>query len=115
MTGGRMMLRACIGTAARLLLAIIAVPLTGIANAQIRTDGSFGPAHTFTGSPMTIGAEFGTLKGPNLFHSFSTFNVGPNEKAAFTGPSSVANIIGRVTGGTASSVNGTIESRIPKA
>jgi len=34
-----------------------------------------------------------------LSHSFSTFNVGQNEKATFTGPSSVANIIGRVAGG----------------
>jgi len=53
--------------------AFIALALAGFAEAQIRTDGSFGPAHTFTGSAMTIGAKFGMLKGKNLFHSFSTF------------------------------------------
>jgi filamentous hemagglutinin family protein len=109
------MLRTCVGAATGLLSTIIASTLAGFANAQIRTDGSFGPTHTFTGSSITIGAEFGTLKGTNLFHSFSTFNVEQNETATFTGPSSVANIIGRVTGGMASSVNGTIQSKIPKA
>jgi filamentous hemagglutinin family protein len=52
----------------------------------------------------------GRIEGNNLFHSFSQFNVLENESATFTGPSSIANIISRVTGNSGSTINGTIDS-----
>ena len=68
-----------------------------------------------------ITPELGEQHGANLFHSFSRFGIGTGETATFTGPDpvsgpqSVANIIGRVTGGSASEVDGTLRSTIPGA
>src|SRR2546421_12959605 len=56
----------------------------------------------------------GTQRGANLFHSFSQFNLVKDESATFTGPSSVQNILARVTGGP-SSIDGTIRSDIQGA
>ncbi|MFL5286086.1 MAG: filamentous hemagglutinin N-terminal domain-containing protein, partial [Rhodopila sp.] len=100
-------------------LSVIAVPITS-ASAQIRTDGSVGPARSLLGPNVVIGADLGKQVGANLFHSFTTFNVGRGESATFTGPSStgpssVGNIISRVTGGQTSQVDGRIASTIPGA
>ena len=78
------------------------------ASAQIATDNSFGSAHALSGPAFLIGPELGKLSGNNLFHSFSTFNLATGESATFTGPSTLANIVGRVTGGSGSSIDGTI-------
>src|SRR3954454_24638461 len=101
----------------RLLLAVApsALILLSSASAQIRTDGSVGPARSLLGPGFAIGAGLGKQVGPNLFHSFTTFNVGHGETATFTGPSSVGNIISRVTGGQTSQVDGQIASTIPGA
>ncbi|NGZ06327.1 MAG: filamentous hemagglutinin N-terminal domain-containing protein [Magnetococcales bacterium] len=58
--------------------------------------------------------DYGTTVGTNLFHSFSRFNLTQGEIADFQG-NQIENIIGRVTGGTSSSINGTIRSSIPGA
>ena len=52
----------------------------------------------------------GKTVGPNLFHSFSAFDLQSNESAIFLGDSSIHNVIARVTSGTASNVNGNIVS-----
>jgi filamentous hemagglutinin family protein len=111
------MLRAFAGLSSVSALAFNIWIISGTSYAQIRTDGSFGPAMTLApvGKTLTIGADLGKLMGSNLFHSFTTFNVAQGETATFTGPSSVANIVGRVTGGTSSSVNGQIASQMPGA
>src|SRR5262249_3507474 len=54
-------------------------------------------------------------RGPNLFHSFGKFNLSQGESATFTGPNTITNILGRVTGGSPSSIDGTIRSEIPGA
>ncbi|MGA7935500.1 MAG: filamentous hemagglutinin N-terminal domain-containing protein [Kovacikia sp.] len=48
----------------------------------------------------------GAVRGINLFHSFSQFNVGENRGAYFTNPVGVENILTRVTGGTPSTILG---------
>ncbi|MBX3335887.1 MAG: filamentous hemagglutinin N-terminal domain-containing protein, partial [Nitrospira sp.] len=54
----------------------------------------------------------GTRAGANLFHSFGVFDVPTNTVANFLNDSGLAtsNILGRVTGGTASSILGTIQT-----
>ena len=60
----------------------------------------------------------GTQRGSNLFHSFSLFNIGTGETALFTdtgATGSIRNVIGRITGGSPSSIDGGIASTIPGA
>jgi filamentous hemagglutinin family protein len=89
----------------------VAVALCSSASAQIATDGSVGPAQSLSGPAFSIGSALGTLSGNNLFHSFSTFNLSAGESATFTGSSTLANIVARVTGGTGSSIDGTIATQ----
>jgi filamentous hemagglutinin family protein len=93
-----------------------------IAQAQhmpsIAVDGHLAPARPLNGPNYMIDADLGKQMGSNLFHSFSQFGLLRGETATFNPPSagpSVTNVIGRVTGGTMSSIDGTIQSNIPKA
>jgi len=90
------------------------VPSVGAAQ-HITIDGSLSAAQTLVGPNYTIGATLGKQVGSNLFHSFGIFGLSQGENATFSGPSSVTNVIGRVTGGTASSINGAINSTIAGA
>jgi filamentous hemagglutinin family protein len=73
------------------------------------TDGSVGPMQSFFGH-FTVPETWGTLKGSNLFHSFSRFNIGPGECATFTtATASIRNVISRVTGGEVSTVYGRLK------
>jgi len=83
--------------------------------AEVVTDGSLGNAESLTGPNFEITADKGQLRGDNLFHSFSQFNLDSSETANFSGPANVQNIISRVTGGTASTIDGTISSSIANA
>lgn len=81
-------------------------------------DGSVGgppaaltPAGTITRggttyNAITIPESYGTRAGANVFHSFSTFNVGTGDGAVFTIDGATNNVISRVTGGTPSTING---------
>ena len=81
----------------------------------IATDGTVGPAQTLTGPAYSIPASLGSQVGPNLFHSFSVFNIYSGQSATFSGPGSVGNIVSRVTGGSASTIDGTLRSTIAGA
>jgi filamentous hemagglutinin family protein len=84
--------------------------------AEVTLDGSLGPQKALTGPDYQIRAEDGTvINQTNLFHSFGTFNIGTNESATFSGPDSISNILGRVTGGAQSWIDGLIRSTIPDA
>ena len=78
-------------------------------------DGSFGTSGPLPGPNYTITSGMGKLVNTNLFQSFSQFNLISSESATFTGPASVHNILARVTGGSASSIDGTIHSDIAGA
>jgi filamentous hemagglutinin family protein len=75
-------------------------------------DGSFGTSGALPGPNFTITAGMGRQVGANLFQSFSDFNLTSSESATFTGPANIQNILARVTGGNASSIDGTINSTI---
>jgi len=68
------------------------------AHAQIVTDGTLGPKVSLSGSTVDIGAQLGTQRGDNLFHSFEKFGIAAGQTATFTGPDTVKNVISRVTG-----------------
>lgn len=98
-----------------IVVPVVAMLITHIAYADIQTDGSVGAATTISGPEYNIEASLGTQSGGNLFHSFSEFSVGRGETATFAGPSSVDNIISRVSGNSISEIDGTLKSTIPGA
>ncbi|MGI0485430.1 filamentous hemagglutinin N-terminal domain-containing protein, partial [Pantanalinema rosaneae CENA516] len=80
---------------------------SAIAVAQnITIDGTLSPARTLIGPDYPIRQEDGRVVGGNLFHSFGRFNLSAGETARFFSDSSIRNILARVTGGTASSIDG---------
>jgi filamentous hemagglutinin family protein len=89
--------------------------LLAVSEAQITMDGSLGPRGPLTGPNYRIGAELGQTRGSNLFHSFDQFNVPTGGSATFTGPTTVANIVSRVTGGQPSAIDGRLRSEIAGA
>ena len=89
--------------------------LTSPGHTEVTLDGSMGPKGALKGPKFQIGAELGRRAGSNLFHSFGRFNIGSKESATFTGPAAVDNVIGRVTGGSPSTINGQLRSEIPSA
>ena len=86
-----------------------------VALAQIKTDGSVGPAAqslSAVSGQFTIPQTLGRLSGSNLFHSFKDFNINTSESATFTTSSTgISNVISRVTGGNVSNINGTLALR----
>ncbi|WP_162008591.1 filamentous hemagglutinin N-terminal domain-containing protein [Thermochromatium tepidum] len=88
---------------------------TSVCLAQIITDGTVGPAMSLSGPEMTIGAELGSTRGANLFHSFQRFDIPTGHQATFTGPDQIQNVIGRVTGGQTSHIDGTLRSTVGQA
>ena len=103
-------------TVATLLMPVLVMALfSSSVSAQVVLDGTLGPAGPLAGPNYDIGAELGRQVGGNLFHSFGQFDVGTGESATFSGPASVSNVIGRVTGGSASNIDGAIRSTIPSA
>lgn len=90
------------------------VPRVALAQ-HITVDGRFSPAQTLVGPNYSITANLGKQVGSNLFHSFGQFGLATGESAAFSGPATISNVIGRVTGGNASSIDGKIQSTITGA
>jgi filamentous hemagglutinin family protein len=86
------------------------------AMAGVKTDNTLGhPAATLNGPNFLIPASLGQAHGGNLFQSFDQFNLATGESATFSGPGSINNVIARVTGGTSSSIDGTLSCTIPNA
>jgi filamentous hemagglutinin family protein len=64
-----------------------------------------------TGSPnFAITGGTRPNNGPNLFHSFSQFSIPTGGTAAFNNAPDIVNIFGRVTGGTASNIDGILQA-----
>lgn len=108
------------GTALAIALLLSATPAA--LSAEVTHDGSLGePAGlSFDGTTYTIDERAGeVLGGDNLFYSFGTFDIGAGETAKFTTTTtpagmslrtSIDNILGRVTGGSPSDIQGTIDA-----
>ena len=87
----------------------------GTGFAQVVLDGKFGTSGALAGPNYNITANLGATRGNNLFHSFAQFDLAAGDVATFTGPANIQNILCRVTGNGASSINGTISSGIAGA
>jgi filamentous hemagglutinin family protein len=63
------------------------------------------------GNPATLNILGGTVSGDrfNLFHSFQEFNLNSGQTANFQSNATIRNILGRVTGGNPSLINGLIQ------
>ncbi|MGH8594882.1 MAG: filamentous hemagglutinin N-terminal domain-containing protein, partial [Gammaproteobacteria bacterium] len=107
------------GLAQRLALTLLVLPLSVTTEAEITVDGSLGSFRgSLAGPAFQIDADLGKQIGTNLFHSFGAFNINHPESASFTpngstGP--IANVLNRVTGDSASTIDGTLRSTIPDA
>ncbi len=84
-------------------------------HAAVTMDGTLGRGASLSGPDYSITSDLGRQSGNNLFHSFGQFNLSQGESATFSGPAGISNIIGRVTGGSASGIDGTLRSTIPAA
>src|SRR5687768_532347 len=84
-------------------------------HAQIVTDGTVGPKVSLSGGEIKIGADLGTRRGDNLFHSFEKFGIATGQTATFTGPGAIKNVISRVTGGEVSNIDGKLASTVGQA
>src|SRR4051812_26645033 len=91
----------------------------GSAQTSLKTDASWGrTAQTLTpsasaisftsnagktvnvpGNAYVVAQTLGRKAGPNLFHSFGTFNVGSQDAALFTTVDLFENVVTRVSGG----------------
>jgi filamentous hemagglutinin family protein len=80
---------------------------------SITLDGTLGPAQTLTGPTYTIPQSVGQTVGSNLFHSFGIFNLNAGERANFGSAGDIRNILSRVTGGSASMIDGLIFTNSP--
>jgi len=91
---------------------------TGTASAQavqtniVADTGTRGTGTTVAGSAGEVLIGGGTVTDSNLFHSFAEFDLGTGDTATWTAPvsGSIANIINRVTGGSPSNIDGTIDT-----
>lgn len=95
------------------LAAMALVPFA--APAQVATDGSVGARASLTGPAYAIPDFLGRRVGPNLLHSFSTFNIRAGESATFSGVRTIENIIARITGGLPSTIDGPLRVTAPDA
>ncbi|NJK54268.1 MAG: filamentous hemagglutinin N-terminal domain-containing protein [Leptolyngbyaceae cyanobacterium SU_3_3] len=92
---------------------LLAIPLMTLAGATLAQAQQIVPAIDGTGTIATpqgnqIDITGGTRSGANLFHSFSQFGVRPEQIVNFESSPALQNILGRVSGGEASIVNGLV-------
>ena len=89
------------------------LPTFSYAASTITSDGTMGTTVTQSGKIYNI--DGGTIRGTNQFQSFGLFSVGTGDTASFNGPPVISNIIGRVTGGQQSVIDGILKSTITGA
>ena len=93
------------------ILFLFTLPTNNQARGEITADGSMGTQVAGRSIPIipSVGVPY---RNSNQFHSFGQFNVFQGESATFTGPNTINNIIGRVTGGSQSFIDGMLSSEI---
>ncbi|PSM46830.1 filamentous hemagglutinin [Chroococcidiopsis sp. CCALA 051] len=79
-------------------------------SAQVVPDNTLGAESSSVNqtTPLTSQIEGGAARGKNLFHSFEQFSIPANGEVRFNNDVNIENIITRVTGSTASNIDGAI-------
>lgn len=106
-SGVRFAMRKASEAIASLVLAEVILLSGNCAMAQVTSDGTLGtvvdPSLNITGGT--------TVGNTNLFHSFGIFSVPAGATANFQNNLSIVNIFSRVTGGSVSDIQGTIQAQ----
>src|SRR4051812_47921301 len=82
---------------------------------HVTLDGTLGPSGAVAGPTYRLTPQLGKQSGPNLFFSFRDFSLDRGDVAEFSGPASTRNVLARVTGGSPSTIDGTLRCTIDKA
>ncbi len=90
---------------------LLTLAAAGAMAQSIKTDASWGrTAQTLAGPAYAIPESLGKVAGNNLFQSFQVFNIDKGESATFTTSTpTLQNVISRVSGGSASTINGPLK------
>ena len=92
-------------------LALIYCASARIALAQsVTADGSLSTTVRTSADGNTFTITAGDRAGSNLFHSFTEFSVPIGGSAVFNNPTDILNIISRVTGESASTIDGLVKA-----
>ena len=81
------------------------------AYAQITPDNTLPTPSIVSNNGTTLTITGGTQSGTHLFHSFENFSIVADETAAFDHALDLSSIITRVTGSSASAINGTLSTQ----
>ncbi|MBR8835573.1 MAG: S-layer family protein [Stigonema ocellatum SAG 48.90 = DSM 106950] len=91
----------------------LATPLKALAQTQIRPDGTLPTnVNNIGGGVYNITGGARPNNGANLFHSLKDFSIQSGDTARFIYDPGINNIITRITGGSPSQINGTIQTLI---
>ncbi|MDB9539103.1 filamentous hemagglutinin N-terminal domain-containing protein [Anabaenopsis arnoldii] len=93
-----------------IILSLITTVNPRLVKAQLIPDNTLNSSvrnETIKGNTSDI-IEGGVIRGINLFHSFTDFNVGANQGVYFSNPDNISNILTRVTGISHSNILGTL-------
>ncbi|GGA09589.1 filamentous hemagglutinin N-terminal domain-containing protein [Okeania sp. KiyG1] len=91
------------------LTVILGILATTPAKSQPITPSNDGTGTTVNQNGNQFNIQGGTHNGTNLFHSFDRFNVNSGQTANFVTTPDTRNILGRITGGDPSIINGLIQ------
>ena len=92
-----------------LLSFVILLTCFGVKSVCAQSITSSSPQTQVNLNANQIDISGGTRSGGNLFHSFGQFGLNAGQVANFQSNPNIQNILGRVTGGNASIINGTLQ------
>ena len=103
----KFIVKTCCQSSLSVAIATLGVISSQVAQAEPVADRTTGTNVTNNGNQFDI--DGGTRAGQNLFHSFEKFGLTREQTANFLSNPDISNILGRVTGGDASFINGLIQ------